>query len=339
MRRRPHRPGTGGPPPPAPPPGYGYGHWLPPQAPKPGIIPLRPLGVGEILDGAVSVIRQNWKIMIGLSIAVVSVTGLIQFLLEVTVLRNGTSVDSINFDSSGSLTTNRGVTASDVTGIAGFASTTLLGWVATTLLSGLFTVVVSQAVLGQRATLADAWVRVRPQVWRLLGLSIMSGLFILLGIVVCVVPGIYLYAALALSSPALILERGKVFASMSRSRHLVTNMWWRTAGVLLLTFLISGVVAFVVEIPFFLVGGGSLLLGGAGSADSSYVLLQALSAIAGIVAGAVTYPFTASVGTLLYVDMRMRKEGLDIELMRAAGATPPQYGQPGQYGQYGQPPA
>ena len=94
-----------------------------------------------------------------------------------------------------------------------------------------------------------------------------------------------------------------------------------------------------------------------GSANSDYVLLQLLTTLGGIVAGALTYPFAASVATLLYVDLRMRKEGLDIELMRAAGATPPpaqygqfggqfggppqygQYGQPGQPGQYGQPPA
>src|SRR5918996_5880110 len=48
----------------APPPGwYGYG----PPPPRPGIIPLRPLGLGDILDGTVKMIRSNPKATLGLS--------------------------------------------------------------------------------------------------------------------------------------------------------------------------------------------------------------------------------------------------------------------------------
>ena len=345
-----------GPPPPPPPPGYGsgYGSGYGYQVPKPGIIPLRPLGVGEILDGAVTVIRQNWKLMIGLSLAVVSVTGLVQFILKVTALNSSTVTGGFTVGSSDSFSSQSSFTSADATGLIGLSASYLLQWVATILLTGMFTVVVSQAVLGQRATLAEAWARVRPQGWRLIGLSIMVPLAWILGLVLCVIPGIYLYVAFAISSPALVLERGKVFASMGRSRRLVETKWWRTFGILLLTALISGVVAFVVEIPFLIVGGGSLFASaasGGASPNGDYVLLTLLTTLAGIVAGALTYPFAASVATLLYVDMRMRKEGLDIELMRAAGATPPpaQYGQfgsqfggPPQYGQpgqYGQPPA
>src|SRR3984885_11885612 len=54
-------------------PGYGlpqyggspYGQWTPP-APKPGVIPLRPLSVGEILDGAFTAVRRNPKATLGL---------------------------------------------------------------------------------------------------------------------------------------------------------------------------------------------------------------------------------------------------------------------------------
>ena len=299
--------------------GPGYGYQTNQQAPKPGIIPLRPLGVGEILDGAVTVIRQHWKVMIGLSAAVVSVTGLIQFILSVTVLRSTTTPGAITFSDNDPYA-NQDVTSAQLSGLGGFVVASLLSWIATILLAGLFTVIVSQAVLGHRATLGQAWAKVRPQLWRLLGLSIMSGLFIGLGALLCVIPGIYLYAALAVSAPALILERGKVFGSMGRSRHLVTDKWWRTFGILLLTVIISSIVSFVVEIPFLLAGGGSILFGGLDSVDTNYVLLQALTTIGGIVAGAVTYPFAASVTTLMYVDLRMRKEGLDIELMRAAAA-------------------
>ena len=145
-----------------------------------------------------------------------------------------------------------------------------------------------------------------------------SSVFWFLGLLLCVIPGIFLWVALSVSAPALVLERGTVFGSMGRSRRLVTNLWWRTFGILLLAALVSFVVALVVEIPILIVGVGSAFATGIGSTDGDYVLAQLLTAVASIIAGALTYPFAASVSTLLYVDMRMRKEGLDIELMRAA---------------------
>src|SRR6266851_3911479 len=62
-------------------PGYGpaRGAWPThaPSAPKPGVIPLRPLVVGEILDGAFSSIRQNPKATLGLSAILLTITGVI----------------------------------------------------------------------------------------------------------------------------------------------------------------------------------------------------------------------------------------------------------------------
>src|SRR5476651_2022429 len=115
-----------GPPPPPPPPGYGYGYGN--QVPKPGIIPLRPLGVGEILDGAVSVIRQNWKLMIGLSLAVVSVTGLVQFILKVTALNSSTVTGGFTVGSSDSFSSQSSFTSADATGLIGLSASYLLQW-------------------------------------------------------------------------------------------------------------------------------------------------------------------------------------------------------------------
>lgn len=52
--------------------------WAPPPAPKPGVIPLRPLGLGEILEGAISYIRANPKVTLGLSAVVITLTQLVQ---------------------------------------------------------------------------------------------------------------------------------------------------------------------------------------------------------------------------------------------------------------------
>src|SRR5687767_4983300 len=53
--------------------------WAPP--PKPGVIPLRPLGVGEILDGAISSIRRDPRVMLGVSALVVIASTLLQSVI------------------------------------------------------------------------------------------------------------------------------------------------------------------------------------------------------------------------------------------------------------------
>src|SRR5215472_2329483 len=64
---------------PPPPPGYGprpYGPWQQ-QAPKPGVIPLRPLSVGELLDGAFTSIRRNPKATLGIAAVLLTFSAVI----------------------------------------------------------------------------------------------------------------------------------------------------------------------------------------------------------------------------------------------------------------------
>src|SRR5207342_1500510 len=79
-----------------PPPQLGYGGYAyaPPPAPKPGVIPLRPLSVGEILDGAIQCVRANPKIMLGLSATVVTVSQLLSFGLTVLFAQDLSALDS-----------------------------------------------------------------------------------------------------------------------------------------------------------------------------------------------------------------------------------------------------
>jgi len=133
---------------------YGYGQV--PGTPKPGVIPLRPLGVGEILDGAFSTMRAHWKLMIGLAALVAAATSLIQLVANLSVLRNiGTDFGSFgSIDSTGTLDSSQIDTSGLLGAYAALAFSSLLQWIALTVLTGIFTVVVSQAVLGQPVTLS-----------------------------------------------------------------------------------------------------------------------------------------------------------------------------------------
>jgi hypothetical protein len=228
-------------------------------------------------------------------------------------------------------------------GTAAVASA-VIGAVATLLLSGLITAVVGEAVLGRPVTIGDAWQRLRPVVWRLLGASALVFLAVAGVFVVAVVPGAvvvavgddragaallaigalaglalaaWLFVAFALAPAAVVLERQTARGALRRSRALVRGSWWRTFGILLLAVVIANIVSGIITVPFAIAGGGL-----SSFADDSELHLSTLvvSGVGNLLAATLVRPFSAGVTALLYVDRRIRREALDVALARAAGS-------------------
>lgn len=328
-------PPAGSAPPAWTPPGYG-----PPPAARPGVIPLRPLGLGELLDGAVSTMRKHWKVQLGLTAAVVLAITLAQGVGTWMFVRDSGMLDE-NFFSTEPLAEE-----TDPFGSAGAQVIQGLGMVAgllaQTVLAGLLTVVVARAVLGRDVSPREAWAQVRPRIWRLIGLSILVplatfGLLVLavlvpLGLyaaglpdvpaialgavlVVTAIPAaVWLWVRFSVAAPAMVLEKAGIRTALRRSTRLVRRSWWRTFGILLLVQLMAQLISSVLAMPFLIAAFalGFLVEGGA-------VWFFVMIMVGGAVASLVTYPFTAGVTALLYVDLRMRREGLDLALARSAG--------------------
>ena len=130
-----------------------------------------------------------------------------------------------------------------------------------------------------------------------------------------------------MAGPALLLENLPLLRAFGRSRRLVSGSWWRIFGITLLTSIIVGVASSAVQFPASLIGsivaGGGLGTGSPSSASVPMVVLgQLVTGLGALVAGSVLYPFQASVNALMYIDLRMRREGLDVDLMRAADPGP-----------------
>ncbi|WP_217131127.1 glycerophosphoryl diester phosphodiesterase membrane domain-containing protein [Streptomyces sp. AC558_RSS880] len=362
----PPSPGPGwGTPPPAGPGGYGGGHtgpggpggygawggnwgggWGgPPPAAKPGVIPLRPLGVGEILDGAVSTMRTYWRTVLGISLTVAVLTEIVVVLLQ------GLALDT----SSTAVLNDPSATLGELTDAMGDALlnsgvvflVTLVGTVAAT---ALLTTVTSRAVLGKPVTTGEAWRDARPQIVKLFGLicllllitvgimavGALPGFLVtlaagsdvgvaltVLGLVGATVVTLWLMIRLSLASPTLMLEKQGIVKAMSRSAKLVRGSWWRVFGIQLLATIIANVVASIIVIPFtFLASalsgdGVTGFLNSAGG-DIGWTFLI-VSGIGSVIGSMITFPITAGVTVLLYVDQRIRREALDLELARAAG--------------------
>jgi hypothetical protein len=227
--------------------------------------------------------------------------------------------------------------------LIGTLGTSLVTALSTLVLTGVITVIAGRGVLGEPITLGEAWAVVRSALGRLIGLALLTTLLIYgslaVGITIAVVMvatlgnvsallavplgiaavcfAIYLYCRLALAPCALILERAGIRTSLRRSGVLVAGAWWRVFGVLLLALVVASVVGNVIQAPFLLFGVGRSLFSGQDLQDGVSGVLV-LTYIGAGVAQTIIAPFTAGVRALLYVDRRMRAEGLDVALTAAA---------------------
>ncbi|RFU85362.1 hypothetical protein DY218_17755 [Streptomyces triticagri] len=336
--------------------GWGGGWGGPPQAAKPGVIPLRPLGVGEILDGAVSTMRAHWRTVLGISLTVAMVTEIIVVLLQGLVLDSQGSTDALSDPNATVDELSRALGNSLIeTGVVLLIS--LLG---TFVVTALLTMVTSRAVLGKSVTSAEAWHDARPQLPRLLGLTFLLPLLAGLVVGLCMLPGILIAAAagsdagfalallgalagaglavwlmvrFSLSSPALMLEKQSIRKSLGRSAKLVKGSWWRVFGIQLLAAILVNVVVSIIVIPFTflavaLSGDGVSGFLGTGGGDVGWTFLI-VSGIGSVIGSMLAFPITAGVTVLLYIDLRIRREALDLELVRAAGLSGPAAGTPG----------
>ncbi|MFJ5984945.1 hypothetical protein [Lentzea sp. NPDC092896] len=285
---------------------------------KPGVIPLRPLAVGEIVDGAITTMRRYPKLIIGAAAVVAAVTQIVGLLVQLPFLDDLTAVVTLDPNS----VTQEQAIDQFTSAITGFLTGTLLSvfllLLGTVFLSGFITVIVGHAVLGKPVTFAQAWEEFKPRLLPLLGATLLSGLVITIGLVLCIVPGVWLWVLFALVTPALVLERCGVTAAFGRSKKLVDGAWWRTFGILLLTVVITIVIEWIIGLPFGLLGAATTGFSSDPTAALSIGSLI-LSTIGAIIASTITLPFSSAVTVLLYVDRRMRSEGMDIELQRAAG--------------------
>ncbi|MFH8472717.1 hypothetical protein [Streptomyces sp. NPDC018000] len=320
---------------------HGSGWGQSPVAAKPGVIPLRPLGVGEILDGAVSTMRAHWRTVLGITLTMSVIAQIAIILVQRYLLPEPAAIDP-NATGSEAL---RQAADSAQSALVSNVPSLLITMIALLITTSVLTVVISRSVLGRPVTLSDTWAEARPRLTQLLGLALLLALISAVIMTVGVLPGmlvgsaagaglvfigllaafvvvIWVMVRFCLASPALMLERQSITTSMRRSAKLVGGAWWRIFGILVLTRLLTLIVSVIIGTPFSFIamavdgGIGSFLTDG--SMDFGWPFLI-VSGIGQVITATITYPLFAGVMALLYIDQRIRREALDLELARAAG--------------------
>ncbi|WP_134773822.1 hypothetical protein [Ornithinimicrobium flavum] len=333
-------PGPGaasGPPPGSPPalPGPPGWHRLPPEQlarlHQPGVVPLRPLTLGDVFSGALQTLRRNPEATIGTGLVVLATLLVPSLVISLLLTRWLTTVAPTDLQL---LTT--GVSA-------------LSAMLASVALTGMIVHVVGEAVLGDRARLADTWRATRGRLPALLGnlvlLILLLLAFVVLGVLavvalvavadaggvtwLAVVLGILLVLGmvvvltwagcrLSLAPAAVVLERMGPLRSLGRAWSLTRGgQGWRVTGITLLAGLVANIFTAMVQTP--VIFAAMLLLDPTGLVDSPVSpALLVLDHLTQLVVNTLVIPFTAGVAALLYLDQRMRREGLDVVLVRAA---------------------
>jgi hypothetical protein len=328
----------GYPPPGYPPPGYS-GPPLVPPALKPGVIPLRPLTLSDIFNGAVAYIRANPKATLGLTTVVVVIAQVVALVLQIGPLAMTGALSPLR----GQQASAGALLGSSTASIAGVSATAL----SAVLLSGMLTVVIGRAVFGAPISIAETWAKVRGRLLALIGFTLLEsvGVVALIAVWVAAVAGIYLTAGggaaflialpllfgliaamtylgtmLSFAPPLIVLERLGIVAAIKRSFALVRHGFWRVLGIRLLAAMVASVVSGAVSIPLS-VTGEVMLLSTNASTNTKLVALV-LVAVGGAIGQILTAPFSAGVVVLLYTDRRMRAEAFDLVLQTGAASGP-----------------
>jgi hypothetical protein len=263
-------------PPPPPPPSAGGG----------GSIPQR--GLGDLLSTAFEVYRANAAKLIQIVAIVVIPLTFIQALLLATALKQSEAAVTIN-QATGEVTiTNGGGLGRSLLILA---LTWFISIAIQQLLTGALTVGGAGSLVGRAVDVGGSYRYALSRLGGLLILAFLIALVVGLGFILLIIPGVIFAVFLSMAVPAFIVERKTATDSMSRSWGLVSGSWWHVLGVIVVAALIAGVI--------------NGILGAIGG--NTFVLRWIFSTIGQLI----TAPFVALVSVLLYVDLRVRREGLD----------------------------
>lgn len=349
-------------------PGGWNGGWAAP--PKPGVIPLAPLRVSDMLTGAFTTLGRYWKPLIGVALTLFGAATLVMLGAGAVAL----AVVAPQWDE---LTASDSPDAAELVplGIA-FGVLMVLGVIlfllASAVVQAAVPAVLQEAVLGRPARFGSVWRRAWSRVWAMIGTVFLLGLtavvplmllmaavaattvyFLTLGDADSALPllwtgllgtlllgplAVWIWVKLSLAPTVVVFENQGPFAALRRSAQLVRGSWWRVFGIGLLAVGLASMVGYMIQMPFQALGmlpgmaDPSGLEADPSGAEILAVLggLMVLSMISGLVSQLFSSIFPPLVTGLLYVDLRMRNENLAPVLAEAAAQTLPE--------QYGPPP-
>ncbi|MEU6311748.1 hypothetical protein [Streptomyces sp. NPDC047014] len=288
-----------------------WGGWAPPP-PKPGVAPLRPLGLGDIVNASFSALGRHWKPLLGVTMAVQGLCLLVMALLAGTALAVVFGHIAPVMDTpDGMDPAPEHLTPLIVAAVVLFVLLMIVGTVAMAMLTAVFPAVLRESVMGRTTTFGSLWREARRRTPAVLGTLLLSwlvtgapmlaaaavGLPLLFAglagedpapwaavllpalLLPAVLVAVWLQTRFGLAPAAAVMEEARPVTALRRSTALVKGNWWRIFGITLVGGMIGGSIAYVIQIPFQFIGMFGLIpaMNGGGVTDGTD--------IAGLIAG------------------------------------------------------
>jgi hypothetical protein len=304
-------------PPPGPPygpsygPPYGQPGWGPPSPYPPlpkagsartGPLPLHPMTLGDILDGAFKLLKANVRTIVLVAAVFLVPINLVAGFFQRDLLggygflqlaNDPSLIDQANADPSNALLLSAVLAA-----LASFLITPFIG--------GAVSKIVAASYLGEDPEPGPVMRATARRFLALLGAFFFTLLLKLVGLLVCVVGVLVPMTFFLVTTPAVMVEELGPIQAMARSVTLVRTRFWPVMGIGVLSGLLASVLESILSWPFGLAAG---LIG--------FRWGWILAAIGEILPALVTMPLVAIVATLVYFDLRIRNEGFDLQMIAA----------------------
>jgi hypothetical protein len=202
-----------------------------------------------------------------------------------------------------------------VTGGAGSGTATALlvilaQWLCAALAEAAVIVGVSDAYIGGNVDIHRSLVSTAGRLPTVILAGFLRAIAVLMGAILFFFPGVYVALRTFAIIPVVVLEDRSAGNSFSRSWELAKGEVGKIFGTMFLAWLIF-IVLYV--LLFFAVG---LIVGLLGSSN------ERMTALLVAILMSLVYPITGVVTTLLYYDIRVRREGYDLELMAREAPSP-----------------
>ena len=271
--------------------------------------PLHEMGFADILDTTFSLYRSYFWLFVGIAATLHVPFGIIEILI-VSAFGQGDSVQVI-------------------VGLLSFVK----GLVVHPMVMGALVFAVSQEYIGRKTTIGEAYSRVK--FWSILGASLLimlamvammtipitlstlvmvpairgtgnviltAGLMIVVGLFLLPVIT-YFVVRWSLFCQGIMVEDYRAVGSLRRSRELIKGSWWRVFGVEVVLFIMTSLVVWILGL-----GLGTFL-------DQIMGTERLMISIFETILSIIITPIWLIGVTLLYFDLRIRKEAFDIEMM------------------------
>ncbi|MDX2729265.1 MULTISPECIES: hypothetical protein [unclassified Streptomyces] len=256
--------------------------------PKPGVIPLRPLGLGDILGGAFSTMGRYWKQLFGVGAAVYG--GALVVVGAAVAIAYSAVSDPLHRVME--LSSEESPRSEDIVPLAialgaVWLVAVLVLMTATAMMYATVPAVLQDAVLGRPTTFGIIWRRAWARVPAVIGTVLLTSLVAVIPIVLMMVAfiamtiafitldgsgsgvaiavgvlgalataplAIWLWVKFSLAPAAAVFEGQRPVAALRRSSQLVRGDWWRIFGISLLAILMAAVASYIIQLPFSILG-------------------------------------------------------------------------------------